>query len=1036
MEMSFNGDFEVGIPREDTFELLSDPEKFLPVLPMFHSMQKKESDPNTSIVKVKIGIGKVHGIATTEMSLLDNEPPSRASYVGKGKVMGGAYNMVVGFQLIESATGGTRIEWEGTTQIHGKILSIAGGGLRGIAEKEILKVIGSLQDALVSKEHFESIARAAQEAPVSVGFFAAIANFLRGLFGGGEAVTAETSADAEQAAVSVRKPLRKDAPRPVASPMGSSIQVDGNGSGKWSGQRLRRKEDERLLRGLGRYVDDYQSSDMLHMGFARSPYAHARILNIDVSAAEALPGVVCTMTGKQVAAQTTPFMQIGAEPGALIQDYGIALDRVRYPGEPVVMIVAESARVVEDAMELVEIEYEPLPVQMLSEDALKDEVIIHDEMGTNRSFQGDWKHGDVDKAFAEAAHIIDIGRLHFHRFSSTPVETSGCVATWSPRGEVDLICNNGLPGVTLQVLAPFLNISTEQIRLKSEDVGGNFGTKTVNHTFMGLTAVASHAAGGRTVKWIETRSDNLASYHGGERTFLDTQVALDTDGVIIGLRSRHIDDAGAYLRYEPLGCSIWSQVYTATYRLRNLHIDFNQVLSNKAPCTPNRGYSRMQHIWFMERVIDICAHELGIPADEMRERNYIKSEQMPYTTPNGNIYDSGDYSMMLAKAKQLIGWDEWKQKQAAARAEGRLIGIGIGSTVDSGTNNFQQVLYVNPDQVFSGNNEACRLRIGLDGSIILTLGSSPQGQGHETVAAQVAADDLGVGPDMITVRTGFDSAWNTHAGLSGTIASQFVVTGLSAVHGAALKLKDQLLRLAGSALEASVDELELGVGEMGPQISVIGQPERSINFWMLSNLANSNISNVPESLQDIDLNVLHIYKPPFDPVDVEKKIGNQTLTYAPQIHISVIEVDRATCQPKILDYAIVDDCGVAINPKIVEGQVHGAACHGIGAAMQEAFQFDEGGNLITGSFTDYAPITALNMPELKCERTETPSPFSFNGAKGCGEGGGGPLHCVSAAIQDALHSEGVIVTDSHNSPSILMEAIANPNRAEVVTVRR
>jgi CO/xanthine dehydrogenase Mo-binding subunit/carbon monoxide dehydrogenase subunit G len=1033
VEMSFNGDFEVGIPRVETFELLSDPEKFLPVLPMYHSMQKKESDPNASIVKVKVGIGKVHGIATTEMSLQDNEPPHRASYVGKGNVMGGAYNMIVAFQLEESESGGTRIDWEGTTQIHGKILSIAGGGLRGIAEKEITKVIGSLRDALVSKEHFESIVLAAQERPVSVGIFARIAHFLRSLIYGGEVSAA--AEEPQNTAIS-REPLRKDTLRPVAMPMGSSIQVDGNGTGKWTGQRLRRKEDERLVRGLGRYVDDYQGSDILHMGFARSPYAHARILNIDVSAAEALPGVICTMTGKQVAEQTTAFMQIGAEPGALMQDYGIALDRVRYPGEPVVMIVAKSAREVEDAMDLVEVEYEPLPALTLSEDALKDEVIIHDEMGTNNSFEGVWDHGNVEQAFAEAAHVIDIGRLHFHRFSSTPIETSGAVVTWSPRGEIDIVCNNGLPGVTVQVLAPFLNVSTEQIRMKSEDVGGNFGTKTVNHTFIGLTAVASHVTGGRTVKWIETRSDNLASFHGGERTFLDTHVALDADGVITAVRSRHLDDAGAYLRYEPLGCSIWSQVYNGNYGLRNLHIEFGQVLSNKAPCTPNRGYSRMQHIWFMERVIDICAHELGIPADQMRQRNYVRPEQMPYTTPNGNIYDSGDYPMMLEKAKQLIGWDEWKQKQAAARAEGRLIGIGIGSTVDSGTNNFGQVLYVNPDQVFSGNNEAARLRVGLDGSIVLTLGSAPQGQGHETVAAQVAADDLGLGPDMITVRTGFDSAWNTYAGLSGTIASQFAVTGLSAVHGAAMKLKDQLLRLAGSALEASVHELELGVGDMGPQVSVIGQPDRAINFWMLSNLANANISNVPESLRDITLNVLHVYKPPFDPVDVEKKIGNQTLTYAPQIHIAVIEVDRATCQPKILDYAIVDDCGVAVNPKIVEGQVHGAACHGIGAAMQEAFQFDEGGNLITGSFTDYSPITALNMPELKCAATETPSPFSFNGAKGCGEGGGGPLHCVSAAVQDALYEQGVIVTESHNSPSILLEALQNPNREQVVSVSR
>lgn len=1032
MEMSFTGDFEVGINRPDTFELLSDPQKFLPVLPMYHSMQSKESEPETSIVKVKVGIGKVHGIATTEMSLQESSGPIKASYVGKGNVMGGAYNMIVSFELAETASGGTRVDWEGTTQIYGKILSIAGGGLRGIAEKEIKKVIGSLQDALVSKEHFEAISAKAAAAPVSRGVIEIVVDFFKGLFGVGHVDGSSHDCVGDDAAASRPVLLRKDSARPVAQPMGKSIQVDSNGAGKWTGQRLRRKEDERLLRGLGRYVDDYRGKDILHMGFASSPYAHARIVNIDTSAAEALPGVICTLTGAQVADMTTPFMQIGAEPGALINDYGIALDKVRYSGEPVVLIVAESARLAEDAAELVEIEYESLPTQLASEDAEKDEVLLHDQMGTNTSFKGVWDHGDVDGAFAEAAHRISIKRLHFHRFSSTPIETTAAVATWSPRGEVDIVCNNGLPGVTIQVLAPYLGVSTEQIRMKSEDVGGNFGTKTVNHPQIGLTALASRAAGGRTVKYVETRTENLANFHGGERTFLDTEVALDSNGVITAVRSRHIDDAGGYLRYEPLGCSIWSQVYPAMYGLRNIHIDFSQVVSNKAPCTPNRGYSRMQHIWFMERVIDICSHELNIPADEMRTKNYIKPEQMPYTTPNGCVYDSGDYPMMLEKCKELLGYEDWKEKQIEARAQGRLIGIGIGSTVDSGTNNFQQVLYVNPDQVFSGNNETCRLRIGLDGTVVLTLGSSPQGQGHETVAAQVAADDLGIGPDMITVRTGFDTAWNSYAGLSGTIASQFVVTGLSAVHGAAQKLKAELLRLAAHALQVDVDQLEIGVGEMGPEVRLIGSAEQAINFWMLSNLANANISNVPEDLQDITLNCMHVYKPPFEQVNVDKKIGNQTLTYSPQIHMAVVEVDRDTCQPKILDYAVVDDCGVAVNPKIVAGQVQGATCHGIGAAMQEAFQFDEAGNLITGSFTDYSPITALNMPEFSQAATESPSPFTFNGAKGCGEGGGAPLHCVSAAVQDALHSKGVIVTDSHNSPSILMDAMAAPNREQVV----
>ena len=1033
MEMSFNGDFEVGITRDDTFELLANPEKFLPVLPMFHSMEKKDSDPAISIVKVKVGIGKIHGIATTEMSLQDNHPPKTASYVGKGNVMGGAYNLEVAFKLDEIPGGTTRIHWKGTTQIYGKILSIAGGGLRGIAEKEITKVIGSVQQALVSKEHFEAISAAATVAAGTPGLLAQIVLFFRQLFDG-TADASQGDPDAETEVVKPATPLRKDAPRDVPQPMGKSIQVDSDGSDNWTGQRLRRKEDERLVRGLGRFVDDYRGRDVLHMGFASSPYAHARILDIDTSAADALPGVVCTLTGAEVAEMTTPFMQIGSEPGALIEDYGIAIDRVRYPGEPVVMIVAESARLVEDAAELINVEYDPLQAVLDSEEAQKDGIILHDQMGTNTSFSGVWDHGDVEQAFAEAAQVIDIGRLHFHRFSSTPIETSGAVVTWSPRGEVDIVCNNGLPGVTIQMLAPYLGVSTENIRMKSEDVGGNFGTKTVNHPQIGLTAVASRVTGGRTVKWIETRGDNLTNFHGGERTYLDTRVAVNADGVITAVKSRHLDDAGGYLRYEPLGCSIWSQVYPAMYSLRNIHIEFSQVLSNKAPCTPNRGYSRMQHLWFMERVIDICAHELGIPADEIRHRNYIKPEQMPYTTPNGNVYDSGDYPMMLEKAKRLLGWDEWKRKQAEARVEGRMVGIGIGSTIDSGTNNFQQVLYVNPDQVFSGNNETCRMRIGLDGSVVLTLGSSPQGQGHETVSAQVAADVLGIEPDMIAVRTGFDSAWNTYAGLSGTIASQFAVTGLSAVNGAAEKLRNQLLRLAAPALQTEVSRLEIGVGEMGPEVRIAGNPSQAINFWMLSNLANTNVSNVPEPLQDITLNCLHVYKPPFEPLDHERKIGNQTLTYAPQIHIAVVEVVRDTYQPKILDYVVVDDCGVAVNPKIVAGQVHGAVCHGIGASMQEAFQFDEAGNLITGSFTDYSPITSLNVPEFRTQATETPSPFTFNGAKGCGEGGGGPLHCMSAAVQDALFEEGVIVTESHNSPSIILEAMVTPNRQELITI--
>lgn len=1030
MEMSFSGSFEVGIPREETFALLSDPTKLLPVLPTFHSMEPKQGAKKTSIVKVKVGIGRIQGLATTEMTLVEESAPDKAGYEGNGSVMGSAYRMNLGFTLEESRSGGTVIHWQGRTEIFGKILAIAGGGLRSYAEKEINSIIQSLQEALVSVEHFEALSKRASSAPKKQRkAFSKFSRIFQLLF------QQNSGADANGTAISdtTAKRILKPDPLRQLNDIPSSIEIDGDAAKPWVGQHLRRKEDLRLVRGLGLFVDDYRAPGMLHMSFVRSPYAHANIKAIDVSAAQALPGVRRVMTGKEIAELTTPFMQIGAEPGSLVQDYGIAIDRVLYAGEPVVMVIADSMRLVEDAIELVEVDYEPLAVITKSEDAIDNETLLHPQVGSNVIFKGTWKHGEVEDAFQRAAHIVKINRLHFHRFSSTPIETAAAVATWSPRGELDMLSNNGLPGVTAQLLAGYLGISTEQIRMRTHDVGGNFGTKAVIHPFLGLTALASKVTGGTTVKWHETRSDNLTSFQGSERTFLETEVALDSNGVITAVRSRHLDDCGAFTRYEPLGCAVWAQVYPATYKVRNLQIDFTQVVSNKTPATPNRGYSRYQHLWFMERVIDICAHQLDIPADEMRMRNYLQPEQFPYTTPNGNIYDSGDYPQMLEKAKQLIDYDGWKAKQASARAEGRLLGIGIGTTLDSGTNNFGQLVLVNPDSMFSGNNEGARIKIGLDGSVVVTLASSPQGQGHETTAAQVVADELNIGPDQVNVRTGFNSDWNSYGGLSGTIASQFVVTGLSAVHGAAQQLKAQLRKLAAFALQAEEDELEFGMGEMGPQLSVQGEPTRAINYWMLSNLANCNISAVPEPLRDINLNVHYIYKPPFEKLDAQKRTGNQTLTYAAQLHIAVVEVESATLQTRILDYAVVDDCGVAINPKIVEGQVHGATCHGIAAALQEALQLDDAGNLITATFTDYAPFTSLNMPDLRCTSIETPSPFSYNGAKGCGEGGGAPLHTLSAAIQDALYEKGVIITDSHNSPTILMEALNNPGKDSMVS---
>jgi CO/xanthine dehydrogenase Mo-binding subunit len=795
-------------------------------------------------------------------------------------------------------------------------------------------------------------------------------------------------------------------------------------NGKWVGKGLPRKEDARLLRGRGKFVDDIKLHDMLYLKFVRSSFAHAKLVRVDCSAADALPGVVCTLTGEEVASQTQPFIEIGPDPFARIKDYPLAVTKVRYQGEPIAAVVALTPHICDDAAELLQAEYEPLDAVADAEDSLSNKTILHDEAGTNRVWRGVFEYGDVHKAFQEAAHVVHIDRLHFHRFSSTPLENNAVIAQWDAKDEqIYYWCNNSFPSFAIQFIASHLGVRIDRIRVQTFDIGGSFGIKITNYPQMSVCALASKKAGGRPVKWIETRSEhNVSSAHGNERTFLGTRVALDENGVIMAIESKHIDDCGAYPRYEPLGCVIWSQVFPGVYRFRNARIDFNQVVTNKCPVGPNRGYSRMQHLWFLERVIDICAHQLGIAADEMRLRNYIRPEEFPYTTSNGCVYDSGNYPKMLQVAKERIGWDEWKKKQAAARAEGRWVGIGIGTTLDSGTNNFGQSQIVNPHAPFSGNSQGANCKLDIYGEVVVAVGSCPQGQGHETTAAQVVADVLNIHPDMITVRTGFDTERNVHTGASGTYASQFAVSGLSAVHGAAQKLKGEMKRLAAVLLETAEVNLEFGLGQQGPEIRRKDK-NKAVNYWQLANVVNVNSALLPEELYDVTLNCRYVWRAPFRVPDKEKKYGNLTLTYASQLHIAVVEVDRETFVPRVLDYVAVDDCGKMINPPIVEGQVYGATAHGIGAALMETCAYDAVGNMLTATFSDYTPITALNMPRVKYAHIETPSPHSYSGAKGMGEGGAAPVHTISAALQDALFLNGIIISDSFNNADTLYRAM-------------
>ena len=493
----------------------------------------------------------------------------------------------------------------------------------------------------------------------------------------------------------------------------------------WVGQSLPRVEDRRLLKGQGAFTDDVWMHRMGYVHFVRSPHAHARIVDVDVSRAQALPGVYATLTGEEVGELQEPYFQMAPEPGGKLKDYCMAVGRARYVGEPVAAVLAESRELARDAAELVDVTYEPLPVVLDGVQAADSStLVLHDEIGSNVAWHGVYDYGDVDWAIENADHVVRIDRLHFHRYSSAPLECSAAVVNWDPgTGVIDVRSNNQMPQFAAMFISPAIGVGIDRMHFVSQDIGGGFGIKITSYTYITACALLSRKAG-RPVKWTEYRSEHLAaSAHGNERTFLDIEVPVTADGTILGLKVRAFDDAGAYLRYEPLGAVIWSQVVPGCYKLKHVRVDYTETLTNKCPVGPNRGYSRLQHLWMIERVIDLVAHELGFDPVELRKRNYVQPEDYPYETPNGCIYDSGDLPQMLDKALALIDHDAWRARQEQAKGSGKRIGIGIGSTLDSGTNNFGQARIVNPELPFSGNGEAALARLDLYGEVAVRLGT-------------------------------------------------------------------------------------------------------------------------------------------------------------------------------------------------------------------------------------------------------------------------------------------------------------------------
>ena len=774
---------------------------------------------------------------------------------------------------------------------------------------------------------------------------------------------------------------------------------------KLVGQRVKRREDPRLIQGRGTYVDDIALVGMEHLAFKRSDVAHGRIRSIDTRAAEAMEGVSAVFTGAQIAEFLAP-MPIGT-PFPSPEHRAVAVDTVRYGGEPVAVVVASDRYIARDAADAIVVSYETLPAVVDPEQAMTGKpTVIHPGFpnnlavalvpsGTGVSASGTVDDTAIDAAFSKADVVIS-QRMVNQRLAPTTMEPRGVVAHYEMgKGTMTIWSSTQNPHILRTFIAALTGLGQDQVRAIAPEVGGGFGAK-INIYGEEYVAAAISKRLGIPVKWAEDRSEAFVATTHGRDILGYVDLAAKRDGTVLGLKIRLIADIGAYNMLLTAAIpTLTMMMANATYNIPAIRTTLTEVFTNKTPTDAYRGAGRPEATYFVERAMDMLARELKMDPAELRRKNFIQPHQFPFATQMGAVYDSGNYEKALDLALKTAQWERLKAERDAARAQGRLVGLGLAMYVE--------VCGIGPSSALpTGGWEHSQVTIERDGRISATTGASPHGQGNETTFAQMLADQFGVPLEHITILHGDTGV--VKQGI-GTFGSRSQAVGGTALHMAGAKVKSKMAKFAAALLEAHEDDLVFQDGT----ISVKGAPASGKSFASVAAYAYVPVP-LPEGLEP-GLSDEAFFEP----------LNN---TYPFGCHISMIEIDRKTGEPTLLKLVAVDDAGHLINPLIVEGQIHGGLAQGIGQAMIEEVVYNEDGQLLTGSFMDYAIPRAIDFPRFELAATVTPTPVNPLGAKGVGEAGtlGSTPSIVNAAV-DALSEFGVKHIDMMLRPEKLWRII-------------